>query len=54
MTTQGVGRRAATVTRSSDARVLRDGAVVAPLALGHPRRQPAATSRRAPEIVWPS
>jgi nitroreductase len=31
----------------------RDGAVVAPLAIGHPRRQPAATSRRAPEIVWP-
>lgn len=31
----------------------RDGAVVAPLAIGYPRRQPAATSRRAPEIVWP-
>jgi nitroreductase len=32
----------------------RHGAVVAPLALGHPRRQPPATSRHAPEIVWPT
>lgn len=31
----------------------RDGTVVAPLAIGHPRRQPAATARHAPEIIWP-